>query len=169
MTDEHKGILRGGRGLPGLKGERGNQGNRGNPGETGETGEAGGLSGEQFRAIRRLLLCGLALFLIVAAYSTWVGYQGRHDQYVTQKAGCERGKLDRTDNAAFQRAYVRYNGKVTHAASVHEDVKHAARELRSTVRRTSASLASRTGPIRVVDGKKIGLDCQAIPKPSLLP
>lgn len=128
----------------------------------------------QYLALRRVLIGATILVVICFAYSTYVGYAGRKDQRDAQVAGCGRGKLDRKDNADFQRAYARYNLAVTSAASVKEDVKTAARQLRVTVKRTSASLASRTGPIRIpssgpYEGKQIGLDCGSIPKPSLLP
>lgn len=174
---------RGDQGDRGTQGEHGDQGDRGargvhghmgDRGDQGQQGAPGGLTEDQYRSIRTLAICACVLFIVGLGWSTYVGYSNREDARTSQVAGCERGKLDRADNADFQQAYVRYNLAVTSAASVKQDVKIAARLLRKTVQRTSASLASRTGDLRVPEsgfyaGKQIGLDCEAIPSPSLLP
>lgn len=145
------------------------------------------LTDDQFRQIKRLAIVAITLFVLGLGYSTWNSYARSKTQRDVQVAGCERGKVDRRDSrdgqkatANFKRAYVTYNKAVTGAASVKEDVKGAARVLRVTVKdslktldRTSKSLASRTGPPRpgkgAFKGETVGLDCNAIPEPSLLP
>lgn len=61
-----------------------------------------------------------------------------------QRAGCERSKLDRADNAAAWTAHRTYIESVTRAASVKEDVKRAARHAARTYRRVAASLTKRS-------------------------
>ena len=109
--------------------------------------------------IVKLLLAGMLCMLLVVVYVFYAGYEGRQALVTNQRAGCERGKLDRIDNAAFQRAHKVYIDKVVLAASVKEDVKEAAREAVETYNRTSASLAARSK-----------INCQkAFPKASLIP
>lgn len=91
-----------------------------------------------------LILIGLVVQLGVIAYVGYSTYQGRKDTVKYQRAGCERSKLDRTDNADFQKAQSVYIRRVTRAVSVKEDVKIAAREARKTFKRTSASLGRRS-------------------------
>lgn len=70
--------------------------------------------------------------------------QARTNLVTSQREGCARGKLDRRDNAAFQRAHQKYITKVTKAVSVKEDVKRAAREAIKVYIRTSAGLTARS-------------------------
>lgn len=61
----------------------------------------------------------------------------------SQLAGCERGKLDREDNArAFASMAVYYNG-VTKAVSVKSDVKRIARKVQQQLEKSARHLASR--------------------------
>lgn len=93
------------------------------------------------------LITFVIVVLIVQFFSiTYVFYQsyeGRVDIVDRQRTGCERGKRDRVDNAAFQRAHAKYIRVVTGAKSVKEDVKSAAREALQTYDRTSTSLTER--------------------------
>lgn len=117
------------------------------------------ISREAGRSLVRLILIGMAVQLIVIFYVGWESYAGRVNLVKSQRAGCERGKLDRTDNADFQRAHTKYITSVTDAASVKEDVKSAAREAVQTFRRTSEELTQRAHII-----------CADVyPKASLLP
>jgi hypothetical protein len=87
------------------------------------------------------------------------GYQGRVALVQSSRQACERGKLDRADNAAGWTAHRRYIEHVTAAVSVKEDVKSAAREANRTYSRISRSLTVRAR-----------LDCRrAIPPARLLP
>lgn len=51
------------------------------------------------RNIVRLLIVCLMLMLLIVAYVFRAGYDGRQDLVKVQRAGCERGKLDRRANA----------------------------------------------------------------------
>ena len=105
-----------------------------------------------------VVLC-LVIQLFVIGYSAYTGYEGRKALVTSQRAGCERGKLDRIDNAAFQRAHKKYIDRVVLAQSVKEDVKDAAREAVKTYNRTAASLTKRSQ-----------INCaSAFPKASLIP
>lgn len=86
----------------------------------------------------------MAVQLLVVAYVFYGSYNGRVDLVKTQRAGCERSKLDRIDNAAFQRAHKKYIDKVVLAQSVKEDVKKAAREAVQTYNKTAADLTKRS-------------------------
>lgn len=106
-----------------------------------------------------LMVVGMAVQLLVVFYVFYSNYQGRANAVEAQRSGCERGKLDRSDNADFQRTQRDYIGKVVLAASVHEDVKRAAREAVAVFNRTSDSLWHRAQ-----------IDCvSAIPDASLFP
>jgi len=94
--------------------------------------------------IVKLLIGGMICMLLVVGYVFIQGYQGRQTLVESQRSGCERGKLDRIDNAAFQKAHKTYIDKVVLAQSVKEDVKQAAREAVETYNKTAASLASRS-------------------------
>ena len=99
---------------------------------------------ELLKSIKWILIAIFAVQLGLVAYVFWTSYEGRKDLVAAQKADCERGKLDRIDNAAFQRAHSQYIFSVTEAASVKEDVKRAARKARRTFKRTSGSLTKRS-------------------------
>lgn len=71
-------------------------------------------------------------------------HEARKEIRMGQFMACERGKLDRRDNADFQRAHTTYITTVTGAASVKEDVKVAAREAKKTFDRTADSLDARS-------------------------
>lgn len=96
------------------------------------------------RRIVVVVLIGFCLQLLVVAYVGYSSYAGRKNTVTNQRLGCERGKLDRADNAAFQRAHSEYILTVTGAKSVKEDVKRAARKARKTFRRTSHDLTVRS-------------------------
>lgn len=109
--------------------------------------------------IVKVLLIAMLVQLAVISYVFITGYQGRLDTVRAQRAGCERSKLDRKDNADFQVAHRIYIHRVTDADSVKEDVKSAARAAVKTFDRTSASLAERAQ-----------IDCsKAFPKASIFP
>lgn len=109
--------------------------------------------------IIKLLIVGMCCFILLTLYVAYTNYEGRKTLVTSQRAGCERGKLDRIDNAAFQRAHKVYIDKVVLAQSVKEDVKEAAREAVVTYNRTAESLSQRAK-----------INCQeAFPKASLLP
>lgn len=48
----------------------------------------------------KLIILGMAVQLAVIIYMFYQSYQGRADLIRSQRAGCERGKLDRQANAA---------------------------------------------------------------------
>lgn len=48
----------------------------------------------------KLIVLGLVVNCVVLGYVFWTGYEGRKDLVASQRAGCERGKLDRGANAA---------------------------------------------------------------------
>lgn len=102
------------------------------------------MSREEGTKVVKLLLIGMCCFLLLTLYVAYSDYQGRKNLVVSQRAGCERGKLDRIDNAAFQRAHKLYIDKVVLAASVKEDVKEAAREAVQTYNRTADDLTRRS-------------------------
>lgn len=107
----------------------------------------------------KLVIIGLSIQLLVILFVLYSSYEGRVRLVESQQRGCERGKLDRADNAAFQRAHTIYITKVTGAKSVKQDVKDAAEIAVITFRRTSANLAARSK-----------IDCEtAFPKASFLP
>jgi hypothetical protein len=117
------------------------------------------LSKDEGSKIVKLILAGMLSFLLLVVYVAYSSYQGRVDTVTAQRAGCERGKLDRQANADFQRAHKKYIDKVVLAKSVEEDVKRAAREAVLTYNRTSAELTERAQ-----------IDCaEAFPKASLIP
>lgn len=97
--------------------------------------------------------------IAVISYVFYQSYAGRETVVQASRLGCERNKLDRKDNADFQRAQALYILRVTSAASVKEDVKRAARTALKTFNRTSKSLEHRAR----IDCKK------AFPKAGLLP
>lgn len=109
--------------------------------------------------LTKLVLSCMFCMLLVVVYVWYSSYQGRVDLVYSQRAGCERGKLDRIDNAAFQRAHKIYIDRVVLAQSVKADVKRAAREAVITYNRTAANLYRRSK-----------INCQtASPKASLIP
>jgi hypothetical protein len=63
----------------------------------------------------------------------------------SQRAGCERSKVDRTAIANALRAQANYLNGVLDAASVKEDVKKVARSTQKTFNISAMSLESRTG------------------------
>jgi hypothetical protein len=106
-----------------------------------------------------LWLISMVVTLMLTGYVFYQSYAGRLDLVHTQRLGCERGKLDRADNAAFQNAHKKYIDKVVLAQSVKEDVKRAAREAEKTYVRTAADLTRRSE-----------IDCvKAFPNPGVLP
>ena len=52
----------------------------------------------------RLLILVMVLQLVIVGYVFYSNYQGRQDLVKSQRAGCERGKLDRGANAEGWRA-----------------------------------------------------------------
>src|SRR4051812_48597046 len=117
------------------------------------------MSKESGYALGRLIIIGMVVQLVVISYVFYQSYQGRADVVDNQRAGCERGKLDRQDNADFQRAHAEYIRKVVLAESVKQDVKDAAYTALNTFARTSASLT-----------KRAKINCEDVyPKVSLIP
>ena len=101
------------------------------------------VSHSTLQKLARLLVGVLVIQLFLMAYTFYNGYEGRKNIVTSQRAGCKRGKLDRIDNAAFQRAHKLYIDKVVLAQSVKEDVKTAARAAVETYNKTAASLTLR--------------------------
>ena len=109
--------------------------------------------------LAQLIIIGMCVQLLVIGYIFYSGYQSRVSTVQTLRLGCERGKLDRADNADFQNAHKVYIDKVVLAQSVKEDVKRAAREAERTYIRTSADLTKRSK-----------INCaKAFPKARLIP
>jgi hypothetical protein len=102
------------------------------------------ITNSQAQRIVKLVLAFMALFLFMILYVFFQAYASRVSVVKNQRAGCERGKLDRRDNADFQTAQKVYIKKVVLAQSVQEDVKQAARDAVKTFNRTSADLAVRS-------------------------
>ncbi len=109
--------------------------------------------------VAKLIVLGFVVHLVIIAFVVWTNYEGRKALVTTQRAACARGKLDRIDNAAFQRAHKLYIDRVVLAQSVKEDVKAAARDAVATYNRTAASLTLRSQ-----------IDCaEVFPKARLIP
>lgn len=94
--------------------------------------------------IVRLILLVLVLLLVLIGYVFFQAYDNRVEVVDNQRRGCERGKLDRRDNARFQMAQAQYVHKVVLAQSVKNDVKKAARTAVKTFDKTSANLSKRS-------------------------
>jgi Na+-transporting NADH:ubiquinone oxidoreductase subunit NqrB len=75
---------------------------------------------------------------VIIAMSMFIGMNR-----LTVHQACENNRSDRIDNAAGWTAHREYIKKVTGAASVKEDVKHAARTANQTYTRISTSLTKR--------------------------
>lgn len=117
------------------------------------------MSKETGRGLVKLVLIVMVIQLFVMAYVFYTGYQGRVILVENQRAGCARGKLDRIDNAAFQRAHKLYIDRVVLAQSVKEDVKAAARDAVETYNQTAKRLTIRSQ-----------INCsKAFPKARLIP
>lgn len=117
------------------------------------------LTRHQGSLLAKMLIVGLFVNLAVVGYVFYQSYAGRESVVNSQRGGCERGKKDRIDNAAFQNAHKRYIEKVVLARSVKPDVKAAAREAIKTYTVTAADLT-----------KRAKISCAvAYPKASLLP
>lgn len=54
--------------------------------------------------IAKLIVLGLVVHLFIIAFVIWSNYEGRKDLVTSQRRGCERGKLDRNDNAGGWRS-----------------------------------------------------------------
>lgn len=91
----------------------------------------------------RLIILGMFIQLLVIGYVFFQGYDQRVTLVESQRRGCERGKLDRKDNADFQTAQTDYITVLSNTTSVGKDVKEAANTANQTYKRTSASLAER--------------------------
>lgn len=50
-------------------------------------------------SLAKLIIIGMIVQLAVIGYVFYQSYQGRADVVDSQRGGCERGKLDRIDNA----------------------------------------------------------------------
>lgn len=94
---------------------------------------------------REKVLLGFGVFvvLLLLLLPLAAGYEGRKAIVKSAREMCVQAKVDRIDNADGWTAHSEYIGKVTAAASVKEDVKHAARKARRTYTRISASLSIR--------------------------
>lgn len=91
----------------------------------------------------KMIIIGMIVQLSVVGFVAYSSFKDRGDLVHAQRRACERGKLDRTDNADFQVAHKKYIDKVVLAQSVKEDVKKAARDAVKIYNRTSADLAKR--------------------------
>lgn len=47
----------------------------------------------------KLIVLGLVVNVFMVGYVFWMGYEGRRDLVTSQRAGCNRAKLDRGANA----------------------------------------------------------------------
>lgn len=101
------------------------------------------LTRQQGGLLVKMIIIGMIVQLTVVGFVAYSTFDDRSDLVNAQRAGCERSKLDRKDNADFQVAHKRYIDKVVLAQSVKEDVKQAARDAVRTYNRTSADLAAR--------------------------
>lgn len=111
------------------------------------------------RDLRGLLISFVVVAVLVVGYVLWQSYEGRVDIVNGQRSACERGKLDRMDNAEGWTAHSTYIQSVILAPSVKEDVKTAARVAQGHYDKISASLTDRSH-----------IDCEsAYPSASLMP
>lgn len=109
--------------------------------------------------LTKLVIAIMVTNLFLMGYVFLSSYEGRKTTVKTQRAGCERSKKDRADNAEFQSAHKLYIDKVVLAKSVEEDVKAAARTAVETYKRTAADLTIRSQ-----------INCaEAFPKARLIP
>src|SRR3954465_6276823 len=107
----------------------------------------------------KLVLIALGIQIVIVGYVFYQSWEGRTNIAISQRVGCERGKLDNSDNAAFQRAQTEYINRVVLAQSVKEDVKRAARVAVKTFGRTSSALTTRSK-----------IDCNKLyPNPRIFP
>lgn len=53
------------------------------------------------KAVIRLVIIIFLVQLGIVGFVFWTAYEGRKDAVTSQRAGCERGKLDRAASAAF--------------------------------------------------------------------
>lgn len=111
------------------------------------------------QSLAMLVVIGMAVQLAVISLVFVQGYRANTKLLDFQRAACERGKLDRKSNAAFQTAHKQYIDKVVLAQSVQEDVKRAARDAVEVYQITAADLRSRAS-----------IDCNEVfPKEGLFP
>jgi hypothetical protein len=109
--------------------------------------------------LARLILLGMFVQLLVIGYVFFQAYDQRVTLVDSQRHGCERGKLDRKDNADFQTAQTNYILVLTDTTSVGKDVKDAANVANKTYLRTSKSLTERSK----IDCKEAFPDAQLLP------
>jgi hypothetical protein len=57
------------------------------------------VSVENAYRLGKLIIIGMAVQLMVIGYVFYQSYKGREDVVLNARAGCERGKIDRADNA----------------------------------------------------------------------
>lgn len=57
------------------------------------------MSKEVGKKLTRLMIFGMVCLLVVVGYVFWQSYEARHTTVQSQRAGCERSKLDRIANA----------------------------------------------------------------------
>jgi hypothetical protein len=62
------------------------------------------ISAETARSLAKLVMTCFCVMMLVLVYVLWQSYEGRVDLVNSQRAGCERGKLDRADSAKGWRA-----------------------------------------------------------------
>lgn len=111
--------------------------------------------------ILRYLKLVTAIVFVMLAFILWQSYQGRVDLVSSQRRGCERGKIDRTQNAKGWRAAM--NARTATAQDRHATPSERVSALHAaqTYQQIVQSLESRTGD---------RLDCHsAFPNASLLP
>lgn len=95
------------------------------------------------KAIAIFLSIGILVQFGVLIYIHTEFKSARQTVVNAQRDGCERIKLDRRDNADFQKAHSTYIGTITSAKSVKEDVKKAAGKAKAIFAITSTRLGIR--------------------------
>ena len=90
------------------------------------------------------MIIGMLIQLAVIGYIYVNDHIDDHSLVQSQRAGCERNKLDRIANAEFQRAHARYIHELTSVQTVEVEVRRAAEEALRTFERTSTSLTERS-------------------------
>lgn len=107
-----------------------------------------------------LILIGMLVQLSVIIYVYWSQYEGRKEIVTNLRAGCERGKLDRADNARIALA----NATNWHKAA---EIRQASGDISIAV--TYALNAQKQESVSLSLQKRAHIECaKAYPKASLL-
>ena len=96
------------------------------------------------RSLAQLVLIGMAVQIVVIAYIAYENWQGRVHTVKDVRAGCERIKEDRRDNAGFQRAQTTYIYRVSESPNAPPDVTKAASEALGELDRRATRLEKRS-------------------------